>query len=679
MMIIITQSLANIVFKIKYFLFFLFFILTNLTLNAQENSSFEFYNQDLKDIVYILSMRSGKSIVCDDTVIGSGNFLYVHQNKGSDFDEIFDAFCKSNKLYVDKQPNLWTVSKIKIEIDDSNKLNINSYDCSIASVFEKISEKTGKSIIYETLPSQRSSFHIQKLSFSDAIKVILQPYSEYTVEETVSGVQIKKQIVSYNEKQRTTETQTCVINYNDGLFDVLISNAQISDVLEKLFFYSNESYSGFIQNTDKVKYLSFSKKDFATSLMLVLEQVNCECVYSEGIWYLFQRNSKSTRDTVTERENKWNVISIINCPAAKIIPLITSKYKTISFVEINSSNIAVYSSEKEFKDIEEYVHNIDSQFQTEVINLKYIKTSDLFNVLPPTVSKEEVIDTGTGNSVFFTGTPEKRELFLKQLKEIDQPKKIVRYDLLILQYDKSSNLSWGASTSIRPTAIGDRTLVFGDLGNLLNINFDLITSFGLTFSEKINAALSNNEASVFADTTLYGLSGEKITFKNTNTFRYKDATIDAETGNHVYNTITREITSGLILEIDGWVSGNDIITMDVKTSVSKQGVDTSNTTGNPPTTTEKNISTKIRARNGEPVVLSGLSQNDLSSAEQGVPGLSQIPAIGGLFKSKTVSKTKTEMTIYLVPHIEENPSEEKNTCWEELLLEYISGEKTLDE
>ena len=98
MMIIITQSLANIVFKIKYFLFFLFFILTNLTLNAQENSSFEFYNQDLKDIVYILSMRSGKSIVCDDTVIGSGNFLYVHQNKGSDFDEIFDAFCKSNKL-----------------------------------------------------------------------------------------------------------------------------------------------------------------------------------------------------------------------------------------------------------------------------------------------------------------------------------------------------------------------------------------------------------------------------------------------------------------------------------------------------------------------------------------------------------------------------------------------------
>ena len=412
--------------------------------------------------------------------------------------------------------------------------------------------------------------------------------------------------------------------------------------------------------------------------MLVLEQVNCECVYSEGIWYLFQRTSKSTRDTVTERENKWNVISIINCPAAKIIPLITSKYK-ISFVEINSSNIAVYSSEKEFKDIEEYVHNIDSQFQTEVINLKYIKTSDLFNVLPPTVSKEEVIDTGTGNSVFFTGTPEKRELFLKQLKEIDQPKKIVRYDLLILQYDKSSNLSWGASTSIRPTTIGDRTLVFGDLGNLLNINFDLITSFGLTFSEKINAALSNNEASVFADTTLYGLSGEKITFKNTNTFRYKDATIDAETGKQVYNTITREITSGLILEIDGWVSGNDIITMDVKTSVSKQGVDTSNTTGNPPTTTEKNISTKIRARNGEPVVLSGLSQNDLSSAGQGVPGLSQIPAIGGLFKSKTVSKTKTEMTIYLVPHIEENPSEEKNTCWEELLLEYISGEKTLDE
>ena len=111
--------------------------------------------------------------------------------------------------------------------------------------------------------------------------------------------------------------------------------------------------------------------------------------------------------------------------------------------------------------------------------------------------------------------------------------------------------------------------------------------------------------------------------------------------------------------------------MQINTSVSKQGVDVSKKNGNPPPTSEKTITTKIRARNGEPVVLSGLSQTDLTQAEQGVPILSKIPLLGNLFKSKDLSKTKTEMTIYLLPHIEENPSEEKKESWKEILDEYL--------
>lgn len=669
------KKLNKFYIKNLKFLIPLILCLFQNNLFSQSNDTFEFYNQDLKDIVYVLSLRSGKSIVCDDTVIGTGNFLYVVQEKSFDFDEVFDAFCKSNKLYVNKTQNLWTVSKIKIEESENNLININSYDSSIANVFEKISEKTGKSIIYEILPSQKISLHINNVSVFDAVKYILQPYSDYLVEETASGVQISKKQRDYIDKNYDTEEKLCYVNFSNGLFDVQLKNVMLSDVLEKLFLYTNNSYSNFVNSTEKIKYISFSQKDFDVSLQLVLEQINGEYIFSEDIYYLFQSNIKVSKESIISKDKKWCLISPLNCNSNKIIPLITTKYNGINVVEINNSNFAVYATDSEYADIKEYVLEIDSQFESEVIQLKYIKTSDLYQFLPATFSKDEIIDTGTGNSVFFVGNKAKRELFEKQLQEIDQPKKLVRYDLLILQYDKTSNLSWGASTSIRPTKIGDRTLVYGELGNLLNINFDAITAFGMTFSEKINTAIGNNEASVFADTTLYGLSGEKITFKNTNTYRYKDVSIDPQTGKEVYSTITREITSGLVLEIDGWVSGDNIITMEVKTSVSKQGVDTSSKSGNPPTTTEKNITTKIRAKNGEPVILSGLSQNDLSTAEQGVPGVSSIPVIGNLFKSKNITNAKSEMTIYLVPHIEENPSEESNECWEKLLIDLIQKRK----
>ena len=44
----------------------------------------------------------------------------------------------------------------------------------------------------------------------------------------------------------------------------------------------------------------------------------------------------------------------------------------------------------------------------------------------------------------------------------------------------------------------------------------------------------------------------------------------------LYDGVTREITSGLVLNIDGWVSGDGMITTTVNASVSKRGADVRN-------------------------------------------------------------------------------------------------------
>lgn len=651
-------------------------LINTAVISAQESTSYEFVNQELRDIVYILSLKSGKPIICDDTVTGSGNFLYAIQEDNSDFDDVFDAFLATNRLFVIKGENLWTVTKIKIEENTDKTITVNSYDSSLSAVFERISSKTGKAVIYETLPSQRTSFHIEKQSVYETIKMMMQPHSDYLVNETKAGIQIgKKKRTDIPESKTENSLKICDISYADKKFDVNIQDCKISEVLEKLFMYSGESYSNFLQNDEKVKAIVFSGKPLEDSLMLILEQVNAESVFSEDIWYLFPKSSRNSSDSVTGRSRRWYTIGLKNIPTSKITSLIGAKYQNNQMIEISGSKLAVFATQKEYEDISDYLEEIDREIETQVIVLKYIKPQELMDVLPPNISKDDIANTGTGNSIFFTGSNEKKELLLNLLEEIDRPKKIVRYDLLILQYEKSSNLSWGMSTSVRPSTMGDRTIISGEVGNLLNINFDAITAFGLTFSEKINTAMADNQVSVFADTTLYGLSGEKLTFRNTNTYRYKDAAINAESGKESFSTITREITSGLVLEIDGWVSGQDLITMQINTSVSKQGVDVSKKNGNPPPTSEKTITTKIVAKSGEPVVLSGLSQSDDSVSSQGVPFLSKIPLIGNLFKSKDVSNTKTEITIYLLPHIEEIPGEEENECWEQKLLDYLKQEQ----
>jgi type II secretory pathway component GspD/PulD (secretin) len=164
-------------------------------------------------------------------------------------------------------------------------------------------------------------------------------------------------------------------------------------------------------------------------------------------------------------------------------------------------------------------------------------------------------------------------------------------------------------------------------------------------------------ASVFADTTLHGVSGQAISFKNTNTYRYRDVAIDPETGKPLYTGVTREIVAGLTLDVTGSVSGDGVITSKVTAQVSRRGADVTSTTGNPPPTSEKSITTEVRSRSGEPVVLSGLVQDDRAIVSERLPFLSRIPILGLLFRNDTRTREKTEMIIYLVPHLAEEEGE----------------------
>jgi type II secretory pathway component GspD/PulD (secretin) len=195
-------------------------------------------------------------------------------------------------------------------------------------------------------------------------------------------------------------------------------------------------------------------------------------------------------------------------------------------------------------------------------------------------------------------------------------------------------------------------MVTGQLGNLLNLNFDIITVFGYQFAARLNLAIADNQANVFADTTLFGLSGQEIHFQNTSTYRYRDFNIDPETGRPLYTGVTREIVSGLLLDIQGWVSGDGMITTSVTASISKRGADVSSTTGNPPPTSERLLTTQVRGRSGEIVVLSGLRQNDNTITEQRTPLLSRIPILGWFFRSRNSTSENTQMIIYLVPHLD---------------------------
>ena len=252
--------------------------------------------------------------------------------------------------------------------------------------------------------------------------------------------------------------------------------------------------------------------------------------------------------------------------------------------------------------------------------------------------------------MFFTGSREEYEYLETSILNIDLPVKRISYDLLVLQYQYSNEENWESTVSASLTGNSDGSQAAAALGSVLSLKLDVLTTFGYRFAASLQTAINENRAQVFADTSLSGVSGGVIKFQNTNTYRYRDNNLNPETGEPIYSGVTREISSGLEIEVKGWVSGDGMITSSISASVSRQGVDNSASTGNPPPTSEKIITTEVRGKSGEVIVLSGLLQDEVSLEESGVPGLRKIPLLGYLFKSRKKTNVKTELIIYLVPH-----------------------------
>jgi len=330
----------------------------------------------------------------------------------------------------------------------------------------------------------------------------------------------------------------------------------------------------------------------------------------------------------------------------------------------NSSSFIMLLDPEKKPIVDDYIALVDRPQAGSPIRLKFVRVDDLLKNLPPAVDKSRIAQTSNPSIIFFTGTEDQRKLFQKQLDVIDRPVPQIKYELLVIQHQQGEQFSSEASVTSNTVssyvaggsggagAAQPQTAFLGSIGKLLSLNFDILSVFGYVFSFNLNIGLTNGTAHILADTTLNGLSGQEIKFQNTETFRYRDTYINPDTGKVDPNGVVRQITAGLIISINGWVSGDGMITMDVNATISKQGADTSATGGTLPPTSEKVVTTHVRTKVGTPVILSGLIQQDNENTVEKVPLLGDIPLIGFFFQKRTKSVQNTEMQVTILPHIE---------------------------
>ncbi len=642
-------------------------------------SAFEFVDQDIGEILYAISLNRKVPIVPDSTVTGRASFRFA----GGDFESAFGAFLGINGLYADRAEAVWTVSRIRLVRNGDGALELDANDVYLAQILDRLSAFTGRAIVRDLLPSGRVSIHLSGAGLAETLSILMRPYAEYAVADSGNFFEIRRNSArdSTPAPSPTNAPAAPSVRASGGLYSFSGERFRIGDALDALFGAAGIEYSSFVRGDGIVERLSFSDKSFDEALGLLLDQANAEAVRSANIWCILPGQQSEIAKRLRNGDRDWVRFPLKFANYAQVQPVLLARYPALAAVPLpGGDGFFARVTEAERADLVRCLDAVDAKGFRGEVRLKYIKSEELLKNPPPSVTRENLVDAGDGNALFFVGSRERYAEFAKDLETLDRPRARIRYDLLIMQYQDSSDLKWGFAASARRLAPGDQTMVTGSFGNILKLNFDVITVLGYQFAAQLDTAIAENRASVFADTTLYGLSGQDIKFQNTNTYRYRDYYIDSQTKETVYTGVTREITSGLVLDVNGWVSGDGMITTAVNASVSKRGVDVSSGVGNPPPTSEKTISTQVRSRSGETVVLSGLRQDDSTLVEERVPFISRIPLIGWLFRNRDESREKSQTVIYLIPRVDLGSDEygqegrRTESAYERLVRPYLGGQ-----
>ncbi|MCB1554826.1 MAG: type II secretion system secretin GspD [Xanthomonadales bacterium] len=115
-----------------------------------------------------------------------------------------------------------------------------------------------------------------------------------------------------------------------------------------------------------------------------------------------------------------------------------------------------------------------------------------------------------------------------------------------------------------------------------------------------------------------------------------------------FQTINREDV-GLILKVTPHVNEGDSVRLDLYQEVSSLAAPVSGATDL--VTNKRELTTSVLVPDGGLLVLGGLSQEENMENVQGVPGLSRIPLLGNLFKTRTSTRKKRNLMVFLRPRI----------------------------
>ncbi|OQX27952.1 MAG: type II secretion system protein GspD [Desulfobacteraceae bacterium IS3] len=268
------------------------------------------------------------------------------------------------------------------------------------------------------------------------------------------------------------------------------------------------------------------------------------------------------------------------------------------------------------------------------------------------------------------------------IKKLDIPRSMVYIECLIMEVNVDKGFDLGAEW----IAMGEATRNgkngaygggfsggdsgYSNIGTVTGGKFPPGFSMGI-FSEPlqigniifpnlaaiVNAYKKDKDVHILSTPQIMTTDNEEATITVGKNVPYQTKQGTTSTTTETYNTYEYKDVA-ITLKITPQISKDRLIRLKISQEVSK--LDLSATTANErPTTLKRAIDTTVIVSDKNTIAIGGLIDDSFSRTEYKVPCLGDIPGLRWFFKSLTKGREKTNLFVFLTPHVIESPAEAK--------------------
>ncbi len=420
---------------------------------------------------------------------------------------------------------------------------------------------------------------------------------------------------------------------------------------------------------------------------------------------------------VTGMGQELSVIPLEYADSTKFVKILSSVFQSrrkpkpgdvatqIKFVADERTNtLVVLASEIETLRIKRLIHLLDRETPRgkEKIRVYYLEHADaeelakVLQELPtkqgsapeakkiPFVSeKVKITSDNATNSLIVMGDTDDYQVLEEIIRKLDVPRMMVYIESLIMEVDVEKDFNLGVEWFAGgKTTIDNKNAAFGgafkqeasllpteplptlpfSTGFSLGIFSEAVTIGGMTFpnlAAVVNAFQKDKDIHILSTPQVLTTDNEEATIYVGKNVPFQTRSALTDTGQVDTYSYYEYKDVGITLKITPQISKDRMVRLNIFQEVTKldQFVTVS---PDRPATFKRTIETTVIVKDTHTVVIGGLIDDSLSETEYKVPCLGDIPLLGYLFKGVSSGGEKTNLFVFLTPHVIKNPVEAKD-------------------